>query len=171
MLWSLNFIATKMLAWNFVISRNDWINVVSCYGLSLPLFWNSALILLLYFIFNIVLYDGMNHPSLCIFFFLWCYLACEHLDARTPQKRHSWRVHNCVKFESIVLLFCLGRRLRIKVCKVSIHTRISIHYESLGVNNTMSAYRAIVFCWFLNFLNAKALYHSFTFSGMYEPDG
>jgi hypothetical protein len=106
MLWNLNVIATTILAWKLLISGNDWINVVLCYGLSLPLFWNSAFILLLYFIFNIVLYDGMNHPSLCIFFFFWCYLACDHLDARTPQKCHSWRVHNCVevrKYSTVVL--------------------------------------------------------------------
>jgi hypothetical protein len=86
--------------------------------LTFHFFWNCALILLLYFIFNIVLPDGMNHPSLCIFFFLWCYLTCEQLDARTLQKYDKWRVRNCAKFLSIVRLFYVGCRLRIKVCEV-----------------------------------------------------
>jgi hypothetical protein len=135
---------------NFLISRNDWMNVVLCYGLSLPLFffWNSALILLLYFIFNIVLPDGMNHPSLCIFFFLWCDLACEQLDARTLQKCDNWCVHNCVKFVSIVPLFYVGCRLRIKVCEIFfIHTRTSMHYDSLRVHKSMNSLSTYLLSW------------------------
>ena len=57
----------------------------------------------------------MNHPSLWIFFFLWCYLACEQLDAWTLQKCDKWRVHICVNFVCTVLLFYFGCRLRINV--------------------------------------------------------
>jgi len=137
------------MAGNFLISRNDWMNVVLFYGLKLPIFFlYSALILLLCFIFNIVLPDGMNHPSLCIFFFLWCYLACEQLDARTLQKCDNWRVQNCVKFVSIVLLFYVGCRLRIKVCKVFfIQTRTSIHYDSLGVHKSVNSVRTHLLSW------------------------
>jgi hypothetical protein len=144
MLWSLNIIATEILTGNFLISRNHWTNVTLYYELCLPILFslNSALILLLYFVFNIVLSDRMNHPSLWIFFFFWCYLAYEHLDARSPQKCDNWRVHNCVKFLSIVLLFCVGRRLRIKFCKVLfIHTRTSIHYNISCVHNFVNSVR------------------------------
>lgn len=137
------------MAGNFLISRNDWMNVVLCYGLSLPLFFkNFAVILLLYFIFNIVLPDGMNHPSLWIVFFLWCYLPCEQLDAWTLQKCDNWRVHNCVNFVSTVPLFYIGRLLRINVCEIFfIHTRTSIRYDSLGVHKSVNSVRTDLLSW------------------------
>lgn len=144
------------MAGNFLISRNDWMNVVLCCRLSLPIFffffWNFGFILLLYFIFNIVLPDGMNHPSLWIFFFLRCYLACEQLDAWTQQQCDNWRVHNCVKFLSIVLFFYVDCRLRINVCvkfslSIFIHTRTSIHYDSLGVHESVNSTRTALLSW------------------------